>query len=176
MARIPYRIPPRKVVASAALVALLGASGAALTLDTVEEWEGYVPYGYKDPVGIPTRCWGDTRNVELGREYSFEECSRSINEHLYEIARPVSKCIAGFDGLPEETRAAVVSMAYNIGNGAMCRSSVVRYLNLGMEERACRRMAEIYKTAKGKELPGLVRRRKAESRMCLEGLRKAGRM
>jgi GH24 family phage-related lysozyme (muramidase) len=32
-------------------------------------------------------------------------------------------------------------------------------------------MAEIYTTAKGKELPGLVRRRAEESQMCLEGLR-----
>lgn len=31
-------------------------------------------------------------------------------------------------------------------------------------------MAEIYKTANGKELPGLVKRRRLESDLCLQGL------
>ena len=170
MAKIPYRKFPGKLVASAALVSLLGVGGAALYLDTVADFEGYVPYGYRDPVGIPTKCFGDTENVELGKEYTREECVRSINEHAYEIAKPVMKCIRGLECKSDKVKAAVLSMSYNIGPGAMCKSSVARYMNDGDWEKGCRRMAEIYKTAKGQELPGLVRRRKYESEMCLEGL------
>ena len=68
----------------------------------------------------------------------------------------------------------MVSMAYNIGSGAFCKSSVARYANAGDWERACKRMAQIYKTAGGQELPGLVKRRKMESELCLEGLREGG--
>ena len=168
--RIPYRKFPGKLAASAALIALLGAGGAALYLDTVADFEGYVPFGYRDPVGIPTKCFGDTENVVLGREYTREECVRSINEHAYELAVPVMRCIPKLETMPDKVKAAVLSMSYNIGNGAMCKSSVARYMNAGDWEKGCRRMAEIYKTAKGRELPGLVRRRKYESEMCLEGL------
>ena len=77
MGRIPYRKPSKKVVASAALIALLGGGAAYLSLDTVADFEGYVPEGYKDPVGIPTKCWGDTRDVIVGQEYSFEEFERT---------------------------------------------------------------------------------------------------
>ncbi len=61
-------------------------------------------------------------------------------------------------------------MAYNIGTQGFCTSSVARYANTGDWKRACTRMVEIYKTAKGKELPGLARRRQAESALCLQGL------
>ena len=172
MAKIRYRIPPKKVLASAALIALLGGVGAAqLATDTVEEFEGYVPEGYSDPVGIPTKCWGDTRDVVLGKEYTFEECSRSLNEHLYELAVPVTRCVKNFDKLPDKTKAALISMTYNIGSGAMCKSSIVQRMNAGNIEGGCKRMAEIYKTAKGIELKGLVVRRKYESEMCLAGLK-----
>lgn len=170
MARIPYRIPPRAVVPSLALVALLGWGAANLSLETVEEFEGYVPQGYHDPVGIPTKCWGDTRDVVIGQQYSFDECAASLNEHLYELAEPVTRCIRDFASLPDKTKAALVSMSYNIGSGAFCKSSVARYFNGGDHERGCRRIAEIYKTAKGRELPGIVRRRNYESQMCLSGL------
>lgn len=168
--KIRYAKFPGKVAASAALVALLGAGGAALYLDTVEEFEGYVPYGYRDPVGIPTKCFGDTENVVLGKEYTAEECAKSLNAHAYELAAPVMRCMPGLAGENDKTKAAILSMAYNIGNGAMCKSSVCKYYNAGQKEKACKRMAEIYKTARGQELPGLVRRRKYESKMCLEGL------
>ena len=171
MGKIRYKIAPRHVVPSLALIALLGYGAAQIATESVEEFEGYVPEGYLDPVGIPTKCFGDTRDVVVGMEYTFEECSKSLNEHLYELAKPVTKCVKGFDGLPDKTKAALVSMAYNIGSGAMCKSSVVRRMNAGDVEGGCKRMAEIYKTAKGIELKGLVVRRKYESDMCLTGLK-----
>lgn len=172
MARIPYGIPPKNVIPSIALVLLLGSLAAAqLAVDTIEEFEGYVPEGYYDPVGIPTKCFGDTTDVVIGREYSFDECARSLNAHLYELAAPVTRCVRNFHTLPDKTRAALISMTYNIGSTAMCRSSIVRYLNQGRVGRACRRMAEIYTSARGRKLPGLVRRRNYEAQLCLAGIK-----
>ena len=45
---------------------------------------------------------------------------------------------------------------------------MARYAKAGDWERACRRIAEIYRTAGGKELPGLVSRHKGEFRLCLD--------
>lgn len=178
MARIPYRKSPG-VVASAALIAVFAVGGVAwheardtaqLAVSTVEEFEGYVPEAYLDPVGIWTKCYGDTRNVRPGATYTFEECAASLNSHLADLTRPVFRCIPALSQQPGKVQAAFASMAYNIGSGAFCSSSVARYANQGDWQRACRRMAQIYKTAKGRELPGLVKRRTAESQLCLQGL------
>lgn len=171
MARINYKKPPKKVLAAAALVVCLGVGAAQLSLDTIADFEGYVPEAYQDPVGIWTKCWGDTRDVVPNVTYTFEECAKSINDHTLELAQPIMRCVPSLAHQPDKVKAAAVSMAYNIGSGAFCKSSVARYFNAGEWERGCRRIAEIYKTAKGQELPGLVRRRGLESQMCLEGLR-----
>lgn len=52
---------------------------AQQTVSTVEQFEGYVPEAYQDPVGIWTRCYGDTTNVTPGEKYTAEECARSLN-------------------------------------------------------------------------------------------------
>ncbi|MDE6734624.1 MAG: lysozyme [Desulfovibrio sp.] len=182
MARIRYRKSPG-VVASAVLIAAFTVGGVAwheaqetaqLAVSTVEEFEGYVPEAYLDPAGIWTKCYGDTRNVRPGATYTFEQCAASLNEHLAEITRPVFRCVPALSEQHSKVQASFASMAYNIGSGAFCSSSVARYANAGNWERACRRMAEIYTTAKGQPMPGLKVRRKTESDMCLEGLHEAG--
>ena len=163
MVKIPYRKVPGKIVAGAALVALLGFGAAQLSVDTVADFEGYVPEAYLDPVGIWTKCWGDTTDVTPGAKYSFDQCVKSLNDHVLELAEPVTRCVPALN-LQHD----------NIGSGAFCKSSVAHYANAGDWERACKRMAQIYKTAGGQELPGLVKRRKMESELCLEGLREGG--
>ena len=171
MGKIPYKIAPGKVASGLALSLLLGVGAANLSIDTVADFEGYVPQAYQDPVGIWTKCWGDTTDVIPGQNYSFDECVKSLNDHLYETSAPVMECVPSLRNQSDKVIAAAASMAYNIGPGAFCRSSVARYFNAGDYERGCERIAEIYKTAKGQELPGLVKRRKYESDMCLAGLR-----
>ena len=173
MAKIPYKKVSGKIMAGAALVALLGIDAAQLSVDEISDYEGYVPQAYKDPVGIWTKCFGDTRNVTPGAKYSFDQCVQSLNSQILALAKPVLKCVPRLADQPDKVKAAMVSMAYNIGVGGFCSSSVAKYANAGEWERACRRIAQIYKTAKGKELPGLVKRRKGESDLCLEGLREA---
>ena len=171
MGKIPYKSAPGKVAAGLALSLLLGVGAANLSIDTVADQEGYVPQAYQDPVGIWTKCWGDTTDVTPGQHYSFDECVKSLNDHLYETSAPVMECVPSLRNQSDKVIAAATSMAYNVGPGAFCRSSVARYFNAGDYKRGCERIAEIYKTAKGKELPGLVKRRKYESDMCLAGLR-----
>lgn len=173
MAKIPYKKVPGKIMAGAALVALLGAAAAQLAIEEIAEHEGYVPQAYQDPVGIWTRCFGDTRNVTPGARYTFDECVRSLNSQIIAHAKPILLCVPGLDTQPDKVKAAMVSMAYNIGVGGFCSSSVAAYANRGEWEKACMRIAEIYRTARGRELPGLVRRRRSESELCLEGLREA---
>jgi lysozyme len=61
---------------------------------------------------------------------------------------------------------AFLSLAYNIGSGAFCSSTLVRKLNAGDYAGAC---AEILRWDRfqGQPLRGLTLRRQAEHRQCL---------
>lgn len=169
MARI--RKVPGKILASAALIALLGASAAQLAVEEVAVDEGYVPVAYQDAVGVWTKCFGDTRNVTPGATYTFEECVASLNVGLADHVRAVLQCVPDLKKQPDKVKVAAARMGYNIGVSAFCKSSVAQYFRAGDYERGCKRIAEIYVSAKGQILPGLVTRRASESAMCLEGLR-----
>ena len=179
MPRIPYKKSPG-VIAAAALVAMLVHYGvshdsaqntAQQAIATVEQFEGYVPEAYQDPVGIWTRCYGDTTHVTPGAKYSAEQCAKSLNDHLVETSAPVMRCVPDLAKQHPKVIVAMLDMAYNIGPTAFCRSSVARYANAGEWAAACRRISEIYTTAQGVKLKGLVVRRTAETQMCLEGLK-----
>lgn len=170
--KINYKKIPGKLVACAALIVLMGSVGAAqLAVEQIAEYEGYVPEAYLDPVGIWTKCFGDIYDVTPGASYTFEQCLQSLNDNVLKHAKPIFKCIPELANMPDKVKAAMVSMAYNIGTNGFCSSSVARYANAGEWENACRRMSQIYVTAKGKPMPGLKVRRKGESELCLQGLR-----
>lgn len=179
MARIPYKKSPG-VIAGAALISMLVFYGvspdkaqetAQQAITTVEQFEGYVPEAYRDPVGIWTKCFGDTTNVTPGAKYTFAECAKSLNDHFAETSAPVMRCVPALALQHPKIIVAMLDMAYNIGPTAFCRSSVALYANAGEWAAACKRIAEIYKTAQGVPLPGLEVRRNTESEMCLQGLK-----
>jgi len=61
-----------------------------------------------------------------------------------------------------------VSWAYNVGAGAACRSTLVKKLKQTPPdyEGACRELLR-WTYAGGRVLPGLVKRREKEYRMCM---------
>jgi lysozyme len=161
---------PRK-----SLVGVVGAATAALLLSVVPRFEGVVYRGYLDPVGIPTKCAGDTSNVVVGQRYSEAECRESLEQQLIAHAEPVLRCTPGLKGHTYQL-AAAVSFAYNVGSSAYCGSTTARRFNTGDWRGACRAMNEAdngrqqWVTAGGRELPGLVKRRALERSLCERGL------
>jgi lysozyme len=61
---------------------------------------------------------------------------------------------------------ALVSFSYNVGYGALGKSTLLKHLNAGDYARAASHFAD-WKRAGGKVLPGLVRRRAAEAEMFM---------
>ena len=70
--------------------------------------------------------------------------------------------------MPDTRLAAFTSFAYNVGVGAICKSSIARKYNAGDVVGSCDALL-LYTKAKGITLPGLVKRREEERRMCMEG-------
>lgn len=152
------------------LAALVGAVAATLLLVSVPKHEGEALTTYDDPVGIATVCYGDTDpNMAVpGASYTREECLRSLEDQLVAHAEPVLVCAPGVLASPEMT-ASFVSLAYNIGTHAFCKSTVVRRFNSGDYQGACKAI-EMWNKAGGKVLPGLVRRRADERALCERGI------
>jgi lysozyme len=135
--------------------------------------EGYAPvakHERADPPGVITACYGMTnydRPLKAGERFTKPECQKYLAEDLPRYAVGVRKCVPGFDDMPAPRQAALVSFAYNIGAGGLCKSRVAKLLNAGQVQAGCDDML-MYVYANGKYLKGLDNRRKTERALCLK--------
>jgi lysozyme len=70
--------------------------------------------------------------------------------------------------LAQPTYDAIVSFTFNVGEGNLRRSTLLRKLNAGDIVGACNELPR-WNKAGGRVLPGLVKRRAEERALCLEG-------
>lgn len=150
-----------RLAQSAALLA------AAIAL--IGTFEGLRTKAYRDPVGIPTICFGETRGVHMGDVKTVEQCKEMLGDALLEFEQGMLRCLKNPAAIPDKSYTAFLSLAYNIGNGAFCKSSIARALNAGDLRTACNNILRFNK-AGGRVLQGLVKRRKQERALCLQGL------
>lgn len=139
-----------------------------LAVGVVGQYEGLRTHAYRDSIGVPTICYGETKGVHLGQVHTKAECEAMFGTRLDEFANHIESCAHG--ALPVKTEVAFVSLGYNIGAAGFCRSSVARRWNAGDHAGACNAMLA-YNRAGGRELSGLTRRRASERTLCLQGLR-----
>ncbi|MFD0848224.1 lysozyme [Sphingosinicella xenopeptidilytica] len=142
------------------------AASVPVAVAIVAPWEGKSNDPYRDIVGVRTVCYGETR-VEM-RRYTDAECLAMLNKAVAEFANQVLQCTPRLQYHPYQL-AAAVSLAYNIGVGAYCRSTVDRLFDAGDLKGACDQFAR-WRMAGGMVVQGLVNRRKAETELCLTGL------
>ena len=133
----------------------------------VAGFEGLRQAAYIDPVGIPTVCFGETRDVKLGDKYTAEECRQMLGTRVLEFGAAVDRCVTV--PLMPARKAAYVSLAFNIGEGAFCKSSIARKANAGDPAGSCDAIL-LYNKAGGVVWPGLVKRRESERQLCMEGI------
>lgn len=142
------------------------AKGAALAVGMIAVFEGCYTYAYRDPVGIPTVCFGHIEDVQMGDRYTKDQCKQMLLDDLPRYQAQVDQCI--HVPMPPHRQAAILSFTYNVGGGALCKSSVARGLNKGDVQGGCDALL-LYRYAKGIPLPGLKTRREEERRHCLRG-------
>ena len=143
------------------------AAWVAICVACVSGFEGLRQVAYRDPVGIPTICFGETQGVKLGQKATLEECQGMLIESLLKADDAVTQCTDV--PLPPKRRAALVSFTYNVGGGAYCSSTLVAKLNAGDTVGACNQLLR-WNKAKGITLPGLTTRREKERVLCMDGL------
>jgi len=149
----------RRFIAAALTLSLAGT--LALT-----QFEEVRTEAYLDPIGIPTVCAGITKGVHLGDRFTERECSEKLNEEVSQIGRTIGACVTA--EVTQGQYDSLLILSYNIGEGAFCRSTLVRKLNAG----DCLGAAQQFKRwdmAGGKHLRGLQRRRAAEAAEFIKG-------
>lgn len=138
----------------------------AIALTAIAGFEGIRTVAYRDPVGIPTICFGHTAGVQIGDTATPEQCRDLLTDEVVEFGFEISNLVK--IPLSHEEQAAYTSFAYNVGIGAFSQSTLLRKLNSGDRLGACNELSRwIY--SRGRVLPGLKNRRAEERELCLQG-------
>lgn len=143
----------------------------SLAVGIIGGYEGLRTKAYPDRFagGLPTVCFGETRGVKLGDEYTVEECKAMLGDAVVEFEQGMRKCLLRPDSIPDKPYAAFLSLTYNIGVGGFCKSSLPKKINAGDIRAACNTLPSFNK-AGGRVVRGLVNRRADERKLCLQGL------
>lgn len=161
--------------------AALSLSAAALI--TIAAHEGYRDTAYIPvPGDVPTIDFGSTtyadgRPVKLGDRSDPVRGLIRLGQHVSEIEKSLKRCI-GDVPMKQQEWDAMVSLAYNVGAGAVCGSSIPEKLKTGQYTPACETIADFdkfcvkrdlitKKCIERKALAGLTKRRQEEMKLCL---------
>lgn len=161
-------------------------TGSALMLAVyfIGPWEGLRLNSYRDIVGIWTICYGETKGVGPGMTKTKAECDEIFGGSIQEHEAGMRQCLKNpgptliqrlasisvkTDGIPTGPYVAFVSLTYNIGTAGFCRSSLPAMINASNIRGACNSLIW-FNRAGGRVVQGLVNRRAAEQKLCLEGL------
>lgn len=158
---------------------------AASLLAFVRGWEGESLPVYADKLagGLPTVCNGHTGpDVRLGDVWTKMQCDAVLVKNIHKHGQGVLACITV--PVNQNEYEAYASLAFNLGVGAVCSSSIPAKLAAGKRLEACATILEFNKVrdrSKPKvynqrrqvwEYPlipvrGLTLRRKAEWAVCV---------
>ncbi len=130
-------------------------SGEELT----ERFEGCRLQAYLDSVGRPTIGYGHTRDVALGDTCTMAQADAWLLEDMDWAVNCVNALVVV--PLTQGEFDALVDFSFNVGNGNLQHSSLLRMINNGQIEQAANEF-EKWDHAGGVQVAGLLRRRLAE--------------
>lgn len=137
-------------------------------LDIIKRYEGLRLKPYKDAVGIPTIGYGttyykDNKLVALSDPPITEaEAEDLLSHHAYSFYEQVIE-LTKEQKLNANQLSALTSFSYNLGIGALIRSSLLKKVKANPLDKSIRLEFQRWTKAGGKVLKGLERRRKDEA-------------
>jgi GH24 family phage-related lysozyme (muramidase) len=146
-----------------------GALVVALATPFVAKWEGVRLEAYRDIVGVPTICFGDTYGVQMGDTATMTDCVDRLERDVRAFYAEIRPCMTN-PNIPPGVQASMLELAYNVGAPSVCRSTMMRLANAGRYRAACDELRR-WVIAGGQRVRGLANRR-ADSKqaLCLRGL------
>jgi len=141
-------------------------------IEHLKVWEGLRLTAYPDPGSRDGHPWtigyGHTTDsffaVRRGMTITKEKAEELLVHDANEAAAAISKLVTV--ALTPNQLGALVSFAYNVGNGALAKSTLLRKLNAGQYTAVPSELAKWNKND-GKVMRGLSNRRAAEEKLWL---------
>jgi lysozyme len=133
----------------------------------IKQWEGLRLEAYRCTAGVWTIGYGHTLGVTEGARISQEDAEKLLLIDLSIAESAVSRAVSA--ELTDNQFAALVSWTYNVGVGAMRKSTLVRKLNAGDVGAVPGELARWNKTGGNKVDAGLSNRRAAEAGLWARG-------
>lgn len=134
-------------------------------IELIKRFEGLRLTSYKCPAGIWTIGYGHTGNVRAGIQITVARAEELLKQDLAEAGRQVERLVQV--PLTDNQFAALVSFCFNVGAGALERSTLLRMLNDGDYDSVPSQLKR-WTRGGGKVLPGLVKRRDAEADLWVQ--------
>ncbi|WP_437609653.1 lysozyme [Erwinia sp. V71] len=124
---------------------------------------------YVCPAGVLTDGIGNTHGVVAGTVKTDAQIAADWQKNILEAESCVNRYASG-KSLSDNTFSAATSITFNAGCASMQKSTMFRYFRAGYTAGACNEFTRwVY--AGNQVLPGLVKRRDAEKKLCLDGLK-----
>ncbi|KAF2804159.1 lysozyme [Mytilinidion resinicola] len=149
--------------------ACTGPTVNAATVSLIKEFEGFVASPASDPIGLPTVGYGhqcttsDCSEVPYSFPLSESTATSLLMSDLVSPQQAITLDTAAAVTLNANEYGALVSWAYNVGNGNVASSTLLSRLNAGEDAlTVIEQELPKWDQAGGETLPGLTRRRAAE--------------
>lgn len=135
-------------------------------LELIKRFEGVRLSAYDDGVGVWTIGVGHTKGVKPGDVSTAEKVDQWLREDAQEAEQAVNRLVRA--PLSQAQFDALVSFVFNLGAGALERSTLLKRLN-GRDYDAAANEFLRWNIAGGRVLAGLTKRRIAERMLFLTG-------
>ncbi len=129
-------------------------------LNLIKHFEGCELQAYKCPAGVWTIGYGHIKTAHEGKVITQEQADEMLVEEMEEYEGYINRAVKV--ELNQNQFDAMVSWVYNLGNGNLGASTLLKVLNMGDYAGVPAQMLR-WNKAGGKVLEGLTRRRQAEA-------------
>jgi len=133
-------------------------------LSLIKQFEGLELTAYLCPAKIPTIGYGNTNSVtraDVGRKtITAAQAEALLRADLVRFEKAVERLVTV--PLTDNQFAALVSFAFNLGEGNLAKSTLLKRINAKAPLADIERSLMQWVNANGKRLQGLVNRRAAE--------------
>ena len=131
-------------------------------LELIKHFEGCELEAYKCAAGVWTIGYGHIKTAEEGMVISQSYADELLEGEIVEYEDYVNTAVTA--PLSQDQFDALVSWTFNLGNGNLNASTMLKVLNRGEYEEVPAQMKR-WNKAGGKVLEGLIRRREAEANL-----------
>ncbi|MDL4444384.1 lysozyme [Klebsiella michiganensis] len=135
-------------------------------LKLIADYEGCRLRPYQCDAGVWTDGIGNTSGVVPGKTITERQAAGNFITNVLRVETALARCV--LVNVPQYVYDALVSLAFNVGTGNACSSTMVKFINQKRWRDACYQLPRwVY--VKGIFNQGLDNRRGRELAWCLKG-------